>query len=441
MLGDGNDCVRGESVLGNVTGRGCASSVSLDSAEVISVPGDTSDVRHVGDESIRSVFNGIGGKIAESAVFVPRVVINNSSLMPELVRTACKATTGPVHILRTSESIPPFCADGYTASESSLELAESIYESEVVGSVQKQRGKREPDTRSRDQPTEKLSGRPGQNLRRSQAIPCHPSHSQSDHIQPGQSKLGQTGSPYQRMAFTAELESELRPKSQYSFGMVANGLVLGKSTGPESAMSGQVETLSKQTISAVPKSLYAGPESSWSILDDPFAILPQPMSTGSLICQCHQNHCRCQPSLYQLNVCQEEPESGPKGELSDFKSTLITADQGGTSSSRGSTCLVSAGPTPESGFQVSRFGSSKRLWQKTLLMISGLDRSSVWMLNMDLLFFLLYFSWHYGASYSSTTHSLMTCSFSLHRNTISPSRIRSLQETNDLMEGSSSNIY
>jgi hypothetical protein len=46
----------------------------------------------------------------------------------------------------------------------------------------------------------------------------------------------------------------------------------------------------------------------------------------------------------------------------------------------------------------------------------------------------------YLLQYNYALSSLMTCSFSLHRNTISPLMIRSQQRTNDPVEGSSSNI-
>ena len=156
-------------------------------------------------------------------------------------------------------------------------------------------------------------------------------------------------------------------------------------------------------------------------------MLPQPISAGSLICQCHQNQCQCLPSPCQLSACQPELESVPEAKLSDFKSTLITAAQGGGSSSCCSTCPVSAGPTRNTGLQISRFSSRNPPWRQSLLTISWLDCSSVWMLNMVLLLLLPYLLWLYGTSYSTTTHSLMTCSFCLHRITISPSLIRHQQ--------------
>jgi hypothetical protein len=323
----------------------------------------------IGNESAMSelcdMLNGIRSKIAVSAVTVSGVVINNASVLSNLLCMICRATTVPVPMFRIPLSMPPFCANGYTESESVPESdrSESMFishESESVRSVQKQRGRcySEPDTMSKIQSTEKPS-------------------------------------------------SNMKPDQ-----------VLGESAGPELALSVQVENLSSQLTSAGSNQVYAGPEPSGSVIDDQFAMLPQPISAGSLICQCHQNQCQCLPGLCQLSACQPELESVPEAKLSDFKSTLITAAQGGGSSSCCSTCLVSAGPTQNTGLQISRFSSRTPPWRQSLLTISWLDCSSVWMLKVVLLLFWLYLFWLYGTSYSTTTHSLMTCSFSLHCITI-----------------------
>ena len=167
-------------------------------------------------------------------------------------------------------------------------------------------------------------------------------------------------------------------ESHDSFDIVSNGLVPGVSTGragPEQDMSGQVETISVQSISAGSKSVYAGRGSSGSVFDNPFAVLTWSMSEGSLICQCHQNQRQCKPSLYSLSVCQ--PERGSEAKSSDPSSTLITVDPGGSSSFCCSKCLVSAGPTRTTGLQVSRLSSEKSPWQQALSTISWLDCSSV----------------------------------------------------------------
>jgi hypothetical protein len=325
----------------------------------------------IGNESVMAelwdVFCGIGGMSAVSAVTLPGVVINNANAMSDLVHAnCCRAIAVSVHLSRISQSIPPFYADGYTASESVPESTGSVStshdsESEVVRPVQKQRGQHQPNvyTMSKNQMTRLVPG-------------------------------------------------------------VSTGLA-----GPEQDRSGQVETISVQSISAVSKSVYAGRGSSGSVFDDPFAVLTWSMSEGSLICQCHQNQpeCQCKPRLYPLSVCQRE--RGSEAKSSDPLSTLITVAPGGSYSFCCSKCLVSAGPTRTTGLQVSRLSSEKSPWQQALSTISWLDCSSVWMLKMVLLLFLLYLSWLYVISYSTTTHSLKTCSFSLHRNTISPSMIRS----------------
>lgn len=180
-------------------------------------------------------------------------------------------------------------------------------------------------------------------------------------------------------------------------------LVPGVSTwlaGPEQDRSGQVETISVQSISAVSKSVCAGGGSSGSVFDDPFAVLTWSMSLaeGSLICQCHQNQpeCQCKPRLYPLSVCQLE--RGSEANSSDPLSTLITVAPRGSYSFCCSKCLVSAGPTRTTGLQVSRLSSEKSPWQQALSTISWLDCSSVWMLKMVLLLFLLYLSWLYVIS-------------------------------------------
>ncbi len=109
----------------------------------------------ISNESVMSelwdVFCRISGMIAMSAVTLPGVVINNANAMSELVRAnCCRAITVSVHLSRISQSIPPFYADGYTASESVPESTGSVStshdsESEVVGPVQKQRGQHQPD--------------------------------------------------------------------------------------------------------------------------------------------------------------------------------------------------------------------------------------------------------------------------------------------------------
>ncbi len=179
--------------------------------------------------------------------------------------------------------------------------------------------------------------------------------------------------------------SESNDSKRDSFDIVSNGLVPGVSTeraGPEQDMSGLVETISLQPISAGSKSVYAGRGSSGSVFDDPFAVLTWSMSEGSLICQCNHNQCQCKPSLYQLSVCQ--PERCSEAKSSDPSSTLITVDPGGSSNFCCSKCLVSAGPTRTTDLQVSRFGSKNPPWQQALLTISWLD-----------CLFLLYLSWLY----------------------------------------------
>jgi hypothetical protein len=73
----------------------------------------------------------------------------------------------------------------------------------------------------------------------------------------------------------------------------------------------------------------------------------------------------------------------------------------------------------------------------SLLTISSLDCSSVWILLRVLLFIYIYIHTHtrlylpYGTSYSKTTHFLLACSVSLqalHHSTISQSMICSQQE-------------
>ncbi len=76
------------------------------------------------------------------------------------------------------------------------------------------------------------------------------------------------------MPISAEIKSESMSESHDSFYIVSNGLVPGVSAGraePEQDMSGQVETISVQSISAGSKSVYAGRGSSESVFDDPFA--------------------------------------------------------------------------------------------------------------------------------------------------------------------------
>jgi hypothetical protein len=80
-------------------------------------------------------------------------------------------------------------------------------------------------------------------------------------------------------------------------------------------------------------------------------------------------------------------------------------------------------------------------WQlHSLLTIPSLECSSVWILIMVLLLFLLYLSLPYGTSYSRTTHFLLACSFSLHYNTICHLMICHRLKTKDLENCSSSNI-
>jgi hypothetical protein len=171
-------------------------------------------------------------------VTVPGVVINNANAMSELVGAiCCRAITVSVHLSPISQSIPPFYADGYTSSESVPESTGSIstsHESEVVGSVQKQRGQHQPDvyTMSKNQLTENLSGKPGQHPWRNKAVQRHssPSHGQSDQSPSSPSQLGQPECPYLLVPVSAEIESESMSESHYSFGIVTNGLVPGVST-------------------------------------------------------------------------------------------------------------------------------------------------------------------------------------------------------------------
>ncbi len=54
---------------------------------------------------------------AVSAVTLPGVVINNANAMSDLVHAnCCRAIAVSVHLSQISQSIPPFYADGYTAS-------------------------------------------------------------------------------------------------------------------------------------------------------------------------------------------------------------------------------------------------------------------------------------------------------------------------------------
>jgi hypothetical protein len=149
--------------------------------------------------------------------------------MSELVRVnCCRAITVSVHLSRISQSIPPFYADGYTVSESVPESARSISpgpESEVVGSVQKQRGQHQQDvyTISKDRPTENPSGKPGQHPWRNQTV--------QRHLSPSHGQLGQPECPYLLVAVSAAIESESISEKHNSFGIVSNGLVPGVSTG------------------------------------------------------------------------------------------------------------------------------------------------------------------------------------------------------------------
>ena len=207
---------------------------------------------------------------------VPGVVINNANAMSDLVRAnCCRAIAVSVHMSQISQSIPPFYAEGYTASESVPDSTGSVStspdsESEVVGPVQKQRGQHPPDlyTMSKNQMTKNLSGKPGQHPWRNQAVQHHPS--------PSHGQLGQPECPYLLVPISAEIKSESMSESHDSFDIVSNGLVPGVSTGragPEQDMPGQVETISVQSISAVSKSVYAGRGSSGPVFDDPFAVL------------------------------------------------------------------------------------------------------------------------------------------------------------------------
>ena len=97
----------------------------------------------------------------------------------------------------------------------------------------------------------------------------------------------------------------------------------------------------------------------------------------------------------------------------------ITMDQGSNSSPDRSGCSVLVGPTRKGS---SRPRSKTIPWQlQTLLMTPWLDRSSVRILIMVLLFFILNLSF---PSYSTTPYFLLACAFNLHHITNNQSILR-----------------
>ncbi len=129
--------------------------------------------------------------------------------------------------------------------------------------------------------------------------------------------------------------------------------------------------------------------------------------------------------------------------LGSVTEPITAADQGSNSSPDRSGCSVLVRPTRKGS---SRPRSKTIPWQlQTLLMIprlESLDHSSVKILIMVLLFFILNLSFPYGPSYSTTPNFLLACSFTgnLHHRdiTISQSILRLRGSTRGWIESGQS---